>query len=129
MFSAGEMELTFSAPVRAAIVVEPPAAEEDESPRVEWGIFSFSAYSFSIFVDALVLACAVLVFAVSSIAVMGGLPAWPVATALLLTVSTIFVAVYMVLFSDFLWGATPGRRLAGLASNPEGGEEEAQRFR
>jgi hypothetical protein len=126
MFSAGEMDLMLSAPARAAIVVEAPVAE---SPRVEWGLFSFSARNFSIFVDALVLLCAVLVFAISSIAAMGGVPAWPLAAALLLTTATIFVAVYQVLFSDWLCGATPGRRLAGLASKPAGLEEYAQRFR
>jgi hypothetical protein len=126
MFSSGEMELTFSAPARAAIVVEPPIAE---SPRVDWGLFSLSERGFSIFVDALVLACAVLVFAISSIAVMGGVPAWPLAAALLLTAATIFVAVYQVLFSDWLCGATPGKRLAGMASSPADGEEYAQRFR
>ncbi len=126
MFSSREMELTFSAPARAAIVVDPPIAE---SPRVEWGLFSLSERGFSIFVDTVVLLCAVLVFATSSIAVMGGVPAWPMAAALLLTASTIFVAVYQVLFSDWLCGATPGTRLAGLASNPAGGEEYGQRFR
>lgn len=126
MFSSGEMELTFSAPSRSAIVVEPRIAE---SPRVEWGLFSLSARSFSVFVDAVVLLCAVLVFAISSIAVMGGVPEWPLAAALVLTASTIFVAVYQVLFSDWLCGATPGRRLAGLASYPADGEEYAQRFR
>jgi hypothetical protein len=126
MFSSGEMELTFSAPGRAAIAVEPQIVE---SPRVEWGLLSLSARSFSVFVDAVVLLCAVLVFATSSIAVMGGVPPWPLAAALVLTASTIFVAVYQVLFSDWLCGATPGRRLAGLASNPADGEEYAQRFR
>jgi hypothetical protein len=125
MFSAAEMELTFSAPARAAIVVDPPVAE---SPRVEWGLFSLTARGFSIFVDVLVLACAVLVFAISSIVVMGGVPAWPLTTALLLTASTIFVAVYLTLFSDLLCGATPGRRLAGMASEPAQ-EEGVQRFR
>ena len=125
MFSAAEMELRFSAPARAAIVVEPPVAE---SPRVEWGLFSLSARSFSMFVDGVVLACAVLVFAISSIVVMGGLPAWPLAVAALLTATTIFVAVYLVLFSDWLCGATPGRRWAGLAAEPEW-EEGVQRFR
>ena len=129
MFSAGEMELTFSAPARGAIIIEPePVADEMELPRVEWGWFSLSARSFSIFVDGLVLLCAILVFAIGSIAVMGGVPAWPLAAALLLTAATIFVAVYQVLFSDWLCGATPGRRLAGLASaQPQA--EEAQRFR
>ena len=129
MFSAGEMELTFSAPARAVIVVEPPVAQEQESPRVEWGLFSLTARSFSIFLDALVLLCAVLVFAISSIAVMGGVPEWPLAAALLLTVSTIFVAVYQVLFSDYVCGATPGTRLAMLASAQPGVEGEDSRFR
>ncbi len=129
IFSALESELTFSADARPAIVVEPPVAEDYESPRVTWGLFSLTARSFSIFVDTLVLLCAVLLFSISSIAVMGALPAWPLAIALLLTASTIFVAVYQVLFSDFLCGATPGRRLALLASYPPGQEEEAQRFR
>ena len=125
MFSAAEMDLTFSAPARTAIVVDPPVAE---SPRVEWGLFSLTARGFSIFVDVLVLACAVLVFAIRSIVVMGGVPAWPLATALLLTASTIFVAVYQVMFSDLLCGATPGRRLAGMAAEPAQ-EEGVQRFR
>jgi hypothetical protein len=126
IFSSGEMELTFSAPARSAIVVE---ASVEELPRVEWGLFSLSVHSFSIFVDTVVLLCAVLVFAISSIGVMGGVPAWPLAAGLLLTVSTIFVAVYQVLFSDWLCGATPGKRLAGLAAVPADGEEFAQRFR
>lgn len=125
MFTAGEMELTFSTPARAAIVVEAPAVE---APRVDWGLFSLSARGFSIFVDAVVLACAVLAFAVSSIVVMGGLPAWPLAFAALLTATTIFVAVYLTLFSDWLCGATPGRRLAAMASEAVG-EEGVQRFR
>src|SRR5579863_4824963 len=124
MFSSAEMELTFSAPPQAAIVVDPVA----ESPRVEWGLFSLSAHSFSIFVDAVVLVCAVLVFAIGSIAVMGGVPEWPLGVAALLTATTIFVAVYLTLFSDWLCGATPGRRLAGMASEPAR-EEGVQRFR
>jgi hypothetical protein len=124
MFSPTGMELTFSAAPQAAIVVEMDVG----SPRVEWGLFSLSARSFSIFVDAVVLACAVLVFAISSIVVMKGVPAWPLAVAALLTATTIFVAVYLTLFSDWLCGATPGRRLAGLAAEPEW-EEGVQRFR
>jgi hypothetical protein len=123
MFS--EIELTFSAAARAAILVEPPISE---LPQVDWGLFSLSARSFSIFVDAVVLACAVLVFAISAIVAMGGVPAWPLGVAALLTATTIFVAVYLVLFSDWLCGATPGRRLAGMACEPAR-EEGVQRFR
>ena len=124
IFSPAGMELTFSAAPQSVIVVEAPA----DSPRVDWGLFSLSARSFSVFVDAVVLACAVLVFAISSIAVMGGVPEWPLAMAALLTATTILVAVYLTLFSDWLWGATPGRRLAGMAAEPAR-EEGVQRFR
>jgi hypothetical protein len=130
MFAAGEMELTFSAPARTAIAVEPRlVGAVQNGARVEWGLFSLSARNFSIFVDTVVLTCAVLVFAISSIAVMGGVPAWPLAVALLITTSTIFVAVYQVMFSELLCGASPGKRMAGLAVNPPDGVEEAQRFR
>jgi len=71
----------------------------------------------------------VLLFSVSSLAVMGGLPDWPLSVALLITSSTIFVAVYSLLFSDLLCGATPGRRLALLASGRSNDAEPAQRFR
>jgi hypothetical protein len=130
MFSAIEPALSFSAAARPAIVVETPFAVEDsESSRVNWGFLSLSARIFSIFVDCLVLLCAVLLFSISSIAVMGGLPAWPLAAALFFTALTIFVAVYQILFSDLLYGATPGRRLAMLASNQRGHDGQDQRFR
>ena len=132
MFAASERELIFSAAVRPAIVIEPefaPHSEESETPRVSWGFVSLSVRSFSVFVDTLVLLCAVLLFSISSVAVMGGLPEWPLATALFLTTSTIFVAVYQLLFSDVLCGASPGNRLAGLAMSQSGAGEEVQRFR
>jgi hypothetical protein len=116
MFSAAEMELTFSAPARAAIVVELPVAE---SPRVEWGCF-LTARGFSIFVDA--------GFGVRGVGVCdqfhcgdgrgSGMAAGDGAAA---NGSTIFVAVYQVMFSDLLCGATPGRRLAGMAGRTGAG--------
>jgi hypothetical protein len=132
IFAPQERELVFSAAARPAILVESAAAEmaEDwETPRVSWGFLSLSVRGFAIFVDTLVLLCAILLFSVSSVAVMGGLPAWPLSAALLLTTSTIFVAVYQILFSEFLCGATPGRRLAALAAFPDNETEEMQRFR
>jgi len=80
-------------------------------------------------VDGLVLLCAVLLFSISSIVVMGGVPAWPLAVALLLTIATIFVALYQIVFSDFLFGATPGARLARLAAFGPAQQEQDQRFR
>jgi hypothetical protein len=79
--------------------------------------------------DTVVLLCAVLLFSISSIAVMGGVPAWPLAVPLLITTATIFVAVYQILFSDSLCGATPGVRLARMASTSRENDEQAARFR
>ena len=123
-------ELMFSASARPVIAMAaalPPVMVE--LPCVTWRGLSLSARIFSIFVDTLVLLCAVLLFSVSSIALMGGMPALPLALALFLTASTIFLAVYQLLFSDLLCGATPGARLAMLASTRPAQEEETQRFR
>jgi len=68
-------------------------------------------------------------FSISSIVVMGGVPAWPLALALLFTTATIFIAVYQILFSDLVCGATPGTRLAHLAVSGLVEEEQGQRFR
>jgi hypothetical protein len=132
MFTMPDAELTFSAAARPAIIVEPDmtaVAEYLETPRVSWGLLSLSVRSFSVFVDTLVLLCAILLFSISSVAVMGGLPEWPLAAALFLTTSTIFVAVYQLLFSDVLCGASPGNRLARLAVIQGDTREEVQRFR
>lgn len=116
---------------RPAIVLHTPALENrrPEIPQVRWGFLSLSARRFSMCVDILVLLCAVLLFALSSLVIMGSVPAWPLATALVLAVSTIFAAVYQLLFSDLLYGATPGRRLAMLATNGANDEDPAPRFR
>jgi hypothetical protein len=120
-------------PPRPAIVFEDlafaPNTAQSAMPKVQWGFFTLSLSSFSNCLDTLVLVCAVLLFSVSSLAVMGGLPEWPLSAALLITSSTIFVAVYTLLFSDFLCGATPGKRLAMLAAGRSNDQEPSQRFR
>ena len=125
IFAAADTHLALSSAFRTPIVFEPA---EVYAPRISWGVFSFSQRSFAIFVDTLVLTCAVLLFFVSALAVMGGFPAWPLSTALFVTSTTIFIAVYQLLFSDLLCGATPGRRLAALGTRPRS-EESLQRFR
>jgi hypothetical protein len=129
MFHSLEPQLIMSSASRPAIVVELPQSEESELPRIAWGFFSLSARTFSTFVDTVVLLCAILLFSISSLAVMGGLPAWPLAAAFFITTFLIFVAVYQLLFSDLLCGATPGKRLAILASMRSWDEEPVQRFR
>jgi hypothetical protein len=123
MFSNADTHLARSKAFRAPILFE--AAEVYE---ISWGLFSFSQRSFSIFVDTLVVTCAVLLFFLSALAVMGGFPAWPLSTALFVTSTTIFIAVYLLLFSDLLCGATPGRRLAALAARQHS-DESLPRFR
>ena len=127
-----EGELTFSPAVSPAIRLEnsfEAQIAESEEARIAWAWFTFSVRQFSWFVDGLALLCAVLIFSISSILVMGGMPAWPLALGLLLTTSTIFAAVYQILFSDLLCGASPGVRLAHLAASQPAVEVHEQRFR
>lgn len=125
---ATELVLSSGHP-RAIFVAPHPQPLRLRAETLRWGPFQLSSEGFSIFVDTLVLLCALLLFSISAIVVMGGLPAWPLATALVLTAATIFTAVYQILFSDFFCGETPGKRLALLATLPPGEEEETNRFR
>jgi hypothetical protein len=134
MFALPDPQLMLSPePPRPALVFGDlafaPNTAQDDIPKVQWGFLTLSLSSFSNCLDTLVLVCAVLLFSVSSLAVMGGLPEWPLSAALLITSSTIFVAVYTLLFSDFLCGATPGKRLAMLAAGRSNDQEPSQRFR
>jgi hypothetical protein len=70
-----------------------------------------------------------LLFSISAIAVMGTLPPLPVAATLLMASAAIFVAVYHLIFSEFLCGPTPGKRLAEVAADAERGDVSVARFR
>lgn len=120
-----------AAPERPAIILETqaPAAAREKPARLGWGWFALSARSLAFCVDVLVLVCGVMIFALSSLAVMGAVPAWPLAIALLITISVIFIAVYQIIFSDFVCGATPGKRLANLITHEARDNEPASRFR
>jgi hypothetical protein len=124
-----EDDLTFSPTATVPIVLQPVAtAEVLAVPALDQTWFKLSDRTFAMLIDGLVLLCAVLLFSISTIVVMGGVPAWPLAAALLFTTATIFVAVYQILFSDSFCGATPGARLARLASTSEE-QQQPQRFR
>lgn len=132
IFGNADAQFMISAALeRPAIILETlaPAAASEEPARLRWGWFALSARSLALCVDVLVLVCGMLIFAVSSLAVMGSLPAWPLAVALLITTSMIFVAVYQIVFSDFVCGATPGKRLANLITHEARDNEPASRFR
>ena len=123
-------ELVFSsAPARAIFVPPQPQMLGARADSLRWGPFRLSREGFSTVIDTLVLVCALLLFSIAAIVVMGGVPAWPLATSLLLTAATIFVAAYQILFSDYFYGHTPGKRLAQMATLPPGEDEEIDRFR
>jgi len=127
MFDALDAQLVLSAAARPAILV--PDLHRPQLGTVRWGFLALSVRAFSIFIDSLILLCAVLFFSTSSLAVIGSVPPLPLAATLLLATSTIFVAVYNLIFSEFLCGASPGKRLAAAAVGLPGEDLYTPRFR
>lgn len=80
-------------------------------------------------VDSLLLLCAVLLFSIISLGMTNLFPAWPLALALALGITSAFAAVYWYLFAVCV-GMTPGEQLARLACKaPEEDDEPLTRFR
>jgi hypothetical protein len=127
MFDPLDAQLVLSAAARPSILV--PEFPRPQLGTVKWGFLALSVRSFSVLIDSLILLCAVLFFSTSSLAVMGSVPPVPLAASLLLATSTIFVAVYHLIFSDFLCGASPGKRLAAAAAGLPGEDVYLPRFR
>jgi Tfp pilus assembly protein PilZ len=123
-------ELLFSSGARPAIRLKPatPAARLEgiaKSPRVlhlPWFPFGISAPSLSLLVDGLILLSAVLLFALICMAMVGVVPAWPLALAMGVGVAAVFGVLYRFLFL-FWMGGTPGDWLAGLGGDPCAGNE------
>jgi PilZ domain len=137
----GASELLFSAAPRPAIPLEPlpvrPIAVPDSEARPHrlrllWCPVPISLSAFSRLVDGLILACAVLLFAVMSMAITDVLPTWMVTLPLAIAVTAVFVAVYWFLFVHW-FRSTPGEHLARMACFESGtgmqGEEDQARFR
>ena len=90
--------------------------QESSHPRslhLPWLPFAISAPALSRLVDGLVLLSAVLLFAVICMAMVGVVPAWPVALVMGVGVAAVFAALYRFLFLFWI-GGTPGDWLAGL---------------
>lgn len=104
--------LLFSSTARPVIRLKPESIHPPKRLRLA-GI-SVSARAFSRAVDGLVLLCAVLLFHVLALVLTDTLPSWPVASALALGATSVFVLLYWGLFGVF-FRATPGNRLAELA--------------
>jgi hypothetical protein len=152
----GPTQLFFSTPPRPAIRLEPQARSsrlpdqrslhqnwpdrksQDKSPlemasisapmRLPWLPFPVSQSIFARVVDGLILLAALLLFSVVAMTVTQIFPSWPVAAVLALAVTGVLVAVYWFLFVTWM-GATPGARLAHLASCDSSGDEEEDRPR
>jgi hypothetical protein len=138
----GANELLFSASARPAIQLEsystsspalPDTKAHPRSLRLPWFPIPISVGMFPKLVDCLVLLCAVLLFAVVSIAMTNVLPKWPVTLALAIADTAVFVGLYWLLFVFWI-GTTPGQRLARLACSESGNitcseEEDPARFR
>jgi PilZ domain len=141
----GATELLFSAAPRPAISLEPQPARPVVLPRPEvhsdiqprhlrllWCPVPISLRTLSKLVDGLILACAVLLFAVMSMAITDVLPTWWVTLPLAIAVTAVFVAVYRFLFV-YWFRSTPGEHLARMASFDYGtgmySEEDQTRFR
>jgi hypothetical protein len=134
-------ELLFSAAPRPAIPLEPQPAIPVALPspeaqprrlRLLWCPVPISLSTLSKLVDGLILACAVLLFAVMSMAITDVLPTWWVTLPLAIAVTAVFVAVYRFLFV-YWFRSTPGEHLARMACFDYGngiyGEEDQARFR
>src|ERR1700730_18639099 len=116
LFSArSRPTIRFAPEVRAACLAE----DEDQQPRtfdLPWFPFAISASALARLVDGLILLSAVLLFAVICMAMIGAVPAWPVALVLGLGVTSVFAALYWFLF--WFWiGGTPGSFLARLTGD------------
>lgn len=117
-------ELLFSSRARPAIRLESNAMaarrgdNADAQPRslqLSWFGFAISPPALSRLIDGLILLSAVLLFAVISMAMVGIVPAWPVALIMGIGVAAVFAAVYRFLFLFWI-GGTPGDWLAGLTT-------------
>lgn len=126
-------ELLFSSRTRPAIRLESQSADTpSRAPREQlsrslhlpWLPFAISAPALSRLVDGLLLLSAVLLFAVICMAMVGVVPAWPVALVMGVGVTAVFAALYRFLFLFWI-GATPGDWLAGLTKDAFGGNEMA----
>lgn len=132
--------LLFSAAGRPAIRLGSRVAEtlqEEKNLRaatlhLSWLPFAIGSRTLSRLVDGLILLSSVLLFIVICVAIVGAVPAWPVAAAFSAGVTGALGGIYWLLFLFWI-GCTPGSYLARLACRElENGNlqrEERARFR
>jgi hypothetical protein len=101
--------------------------------RLAWCAVPVSMRTLAKLLDGLILLCAVLFFAVMAMAITKVLPSWPIAIAMAIGFTAIFVALYWFLFGFWI-GSTPGEHLARMAGSEPGNEshfkvQDITRFR
>ena len=111
--------LLFSFTSRPAIRLQP--AKSRRHLQLLW--FRVPLVRFARLVDGLALFCAVLLFNVMALTLTDTLPTWPIAAALVLSVTAVFAGLYWFVFS-WWFGITPGHRLAELASHERVGRKK-----
>lgn len=134
----GAAELVFSASPRPAIRLDPPLApltppNPPQRVRLHWCPVPISMRALAKTLDALILLCAVLLFAVMSMVITDVLPTWLITIPLAIAVAAVFGATYWFLFA-FWFNSTPGEHLARMAclESADGmyrEEEDQTRFR
>ncbi len=135
----GANELLFSASPRPAIQLEPSAAsvaaptDPPQRVRLHWCPVPISMRALAKTLDALILLCAVLLFAVMSMVMTDVLPTWLITIPLAVAVAAVFGATYWFLFV-FWFRSTPGEHLARMACLESADlmyreEEDQARFR
>jgi hypothetical protein len=108
-----------------------PAVHAEET--VPWWPVPQSPRTLARLIDGLIVASAVLLFCVLSLAITHVFPTWWLGTGLVLAAGAVFAGVYWVLFG-YCVGMTPGSHLARLAGGmledrTDEEAEEATRFR
>jgi len=132
----GATELLFSTSPRAAIrlesvVVAPTPPDVPKRVRLQWCPIPISLRALAKMLDALILVCAILLFAVMSMVMTDVLPTWLITIPLAIAVAGIFGAIYWFLFA-FWFSSTPGEHLARMVCLESIGmrnEEDQARFR
>jgi hypothetical protein len=133
----GAPSLLFSTAPRPAIPLRPNEirlqsavfAAEPQLLHIPWFPVPIALSFFSRSVDGLILALAVSLFSLLSLAMTQVLPAWPIAFALVIGAAVLFSTAYWMLFTCWT-GSTPGARLAQFAgAQGHVEEEERPRFR
>jgi PilZ domain-containing protein len=125
-------ELAFSASARPALRIEPEASPS-EVEAVSWYPVPQSPHTLAVMIDSLIVAAAVLLFCVVSLAMTHVFPTWWLGLGLVLAAAALFSGMYWVLFVYWI-GLTPGNHLARLTGGmleerTDEESEEATRFR